>query len=859
MSLGSPRILDLAQVGPGDRGRVGGKAWNLGRLLQAGFPVNPGFCLTTTACAAWNAAGRDELLAAYRRLGGGAVAVRSSAIEEDGAAASYAGIYCSELPVSGEAALLAAVERCLASWHDRPARAYRARLGNAGEFSLAILVQRLVPAVAAGVAYTCDPLHPQRRQVHINAVWGLAEPLAAGRVGADSFVLSRRGRLLRQAIAEKTSQLTAAGLETVAAERAATPCLAPSAARLVAELALRAEAFFGSPQDVEFALAADGPWIVQSRPIVAPRPAASSPLEDFLAGERRRLARKIAALRRHGILQGREAVLSNGNVGEILATPTPFSFGLFRNIFCGPGGAIVGGRQRLGYRFDPRRTAHFLELVGGQVYFNLEVDAATFDYGASPPIDYYLDRVIADPGLANYPEVNLYHQQYTPAEARQCFGAAEGEEAVRKAEAFHQSLLGEAAAFLEQYASRPATDNCRRETSARAIARRIAQRIRGLRRGLCVEFVIAARLGFYFAAQVRKRLLGWLGGAGEGLYAPLLSGLPGSRVTEQALDLERVLAGQLSRADFLAAYGHTAGNELELSSPRLRETPDKLDTMLRDLATSGRSPVADFAHQQCQRIEAEAALDARLAGAGVAAGERAALYRELHFAQRLLPLRESIKHHYTAAYADIRRDLLQLAESLGWDEALVFHLHPRELARAVRDPARWLAVAESRRGERALAREAARRRLLPNVIFSSRLDAIGQPPIAGGSEGWRGNGLSPGRRWGIARVVAGDDLAANDGDFSGDEILVLRAANLGVAPLFRLVAGVVVEVGGLLAHSACQAREAGIPAVLLPGATALIPDGARLMIDGSAGTVHLLPSETPKDPHVQFDDDLAAV
>lgn len=879
-------IIDLAQVGADDRPRVGGKAWRLGRLLQAGFPVSPGFCFTTAACAAWGPAVREELLAAYRRLGG-AVAVRSSALEEDGEGASYAGVYGSELPVEGEAALVAAVERCLASWESPEARAYRARAGGAGESGLALLVQRLVPAVAAGIAYTCDPLQPRRRQVHIDAVWGLAEPLAAGRVRADSYVLARSGRLLRQSIAEKRSQLTAAGQAAVAPGRVHSPCLGPAAARRVARLALAAEAHFGAPQDVEFALTAEGPWLLQSRPIVPP--AGASPLESYLEGERQRLKAKFARLRRQGILLGREAILSNGNVGELLPTPTPMSFGLFQALFAGPGGAVATGRHRLGYRFDPGPTAHLYELVAGQVYFNLEVDAATFDYGASPAADFYLDRVAADPGLANYPEVHLYRQHYTLAEARECFGEVGAASALCRSEAFHQGMLEQAAAFLAGFpdlsslslrerdrgrglgaeggmaptgaltapSPHPLSPSSRGRGTADAIARTIAGRIRDLRTGLCVEFVMAARLGFYFAARVRQRLVGWLGDAGESLCAPLLSGLPGSRVTEEGLDLERVLAGALGRREFLAAYGHTAPNELELSEPRLSETPGRLDAMLRDLAAAGRSPAADFTRQQGQRSAAEAALAGRLAGAGVPAGDIAACLEELHFAQSLLPLRETIKHRYTQGYAAIRRDLLGLAQALGWENDLVFHLYPRELARAAQDPAPWRARAEARQAERRLALEAARLRLLPNVIFASRLAAIGQPPRAATGRTWRGQGLSPGRAWGVARVIDGDDVQG--GDFAGDEILVLRSANLGLAPLFRLVAGVVVEVGGLLAHSACQAREAGIPAVLLPGAAGQIPDGCRLAIDGAAGTVHVLSPENPKEHHDCPTNDLAAV
>ncbi len=864
MKLDDPAIVELAQVGADDCRRVGAKAWRLGRLLQAGFPVSPGFCLTARASATWDASVRQELLAAYRHMGSGPVAVRSSALEEDGEAASYAGVYCSELPVEGEAALVAAVERCLASWHHHAACDYRTRVGAADGFALAILVQCLVPAIAAGVAYTCDPLRPASRQIHIDSVWGLAEPLAAGRVVPDSLVLSRRGQLLRQTVAEKHCELTVAGTLAVPAERSGAPSLSVVTARQVARVALRAEAFFGAPQDVEFAVAADGPWIVQSRPIVVASPAAP-PLDLYLEGERRRLARKFASLRRRGILKGSEGVLSNGNVGELLPTPTPMSFGLFQAIFSGPNGAIVAGRRRLGYCFDARATAYLYELVAGQVYFNLEVDATTFEYGASPPIDFYLDQVIAQPARANYPEVNLYRQHYTRESARECFGVAGATAMVSKAEAFHLTLTQAATAFLDgDTVTRHAVSPSRHhwaEASAAATARAIATQIRGLRSGLCVEFVIAARLGFYFAARLRERLLHCFGSAGEGLCAPLLSGLPGSLVTEQSIALERLLAGDLARRDFLAAYGHTADNELELSEPRLIETPAKLDAMLHDLAASGRSPAAEFGRQQNHRVDAEAMLQARLAAAGVSGEEQVALFSDLRFAQRLLPLRETIKHHYTAVYADIRRGLLHMADCLGWDAALIFHLRPQELPRAARHPGHWRAVAECRRAERALALEAAKRRLLPNVVFASRLESIGQPPAVSAGEGWRGNGLSPGRAWGTARVIdgGGEHFSYGGGEFSGDEILILRAANLGLAPLFRLVAGVVVEVGGLLAHSACQAREAGIPAVLLPEATALIADGCRLMIDGTTGSVCVVHAE--KSVRIQCHDDveLAAV
>lgn len=848
--LSSGWIRDLAALTPADACAVGNKALRQGLLLAAGFPVSPGFCVTAAAVAAWRAGGPEReavcaaLLAAYRALGG-RVAVRSSAIEEDGEGASYAGVYATELGVQGETALLAALERCIASWAEPAAAEYRARLGHA-ESALAILVQRLVPAVAAGIAYTRAPLDTTRREVHVDAVWGLAEPLAAGRHVGDSFVLSHAGRLLRKRIGHKREALAVDGPHPVRPQRARVACLSPAEAREVALLALRAEAFFGGPQDVEFAVDLCGVWLLQARPLVGASTVGGADgkgLESYLVGERRRLARKFADLRQRGVLHGSQLVLSNGNVGELLPTPTAMSFGLFRDIFAGRRGAIVTGRRRLGYRFDARCVDHLYELVAGQLCFNLEVDAATFGDGAEPPVDDYLDRVAADPALANYPEVRLYGR--LPLDAA----------ATAARERFERGMRAAARDYLARYESQVtprlgvplALEQAVASGDPHRAVAAVSGLVRFLRTGPCVEFVIAARLGFHFAAEVRRTLEALFGSDSEALCARLLSGLPGSLITRQALWLEEVADGRRSRADYLAAYGHCADNELELAEPRLTEDPARLDELLANLRTSGRRPAAEFARQQAARRVAEAELGERLAIAGVDEAERAALFEALAFAQHFLPLRETIKHHYTAVHALIRHAALHLAAHLGWPGELIFHLHTRELPAALRDPAALRRRAERRAAEHAMARLAARLHCVPSVVFGSRLDAIGVPTARAGEgseeSAWSGTPLSAGKVCGVARVFAPGEPVPAEG-WRGDEILVLRAANLGVTPLFRIVAGLVVEVGGLLAHSACQAREAGIPAVALPDATRLIADGARVVLDGASGRIALLESST---------------
>src|SRR5215471_6110553 len=122
-------VIPFTDIKPGDLPRVGGKGLNLGLMLRAGLPVPEGFCLTANGAADAIDQHREELLAAYRRLGAGLVAVRSSAAAEDGAEHSFAGQQETILGVHGEQPLLDAVERCFQSWESARSQAYRAHKG----------------------------------------------------------------------------------------------------------------------------------------------------------------------------------------------------------------------------------------------------------------------------------------------------------------------------------------------------------------------------------------------------------------------------------------------------------------------------------------------------------------------------------------------------------------------------------------------------------------------------------------------------------------------------------------------------------------------------------------------------------
>jgi pyruvate,water dikinase len=334
---------------------VGGKGASLARLARAGFRVPPGFHVTISAyldfigrggldqavlaampavdvsdAATFDAASARigelftgqplpaptaaAIASAYASLGDDVpVAVRSSATVEDLPGMSAAGQHDTYLNVRGEAAVLDAVKRCWASLWSARAIGYRARRGvEPGEVSIAVVVQQLVLAEAAGVMFTIDPLDGAHDRVVISANWGLGESVVAGDVTPDVAVVDRTsGTLVSYQVGSKEIMTVADG---TAAPATATPSglrsaavLSPRQAGELARVGLAIEALYDEPMDIEWALAAGELSVVQARPITGPA-GPGEQWNDSLAGD---------------------YLWSNGNLGEALPdvmTPATWSF-----------------------------------------------------------------------------------------------------------------------------------------------------------------------------------------------------------------------------------------------------------------------------------------------------------------------------------------------------------------------------------------------------------------------------------------------------------------------------------------------------------------------------------------------------
>ena len=240
----SAAAIRLRDVRLSDCAEVGGKAASLGELLATGVRVPDGVVLTAGAAGLTADDRRSLLMAGTRDLGVGPFAVRSSGIAEDGAEHSYAGIYESVLNVPADE-LAAATDRCLAS-----ARA--ARVGEyepASDGSIAVVIQRMVAPAAAGVALTADPINGDRSSCVVTAVRGIGERLVSGSALGDEWVVHGHDATPRRQPER-------------AIDRRQAIQLASEARRIAVAR--------GAPQDVEWAIDADGiVWILQARPMTA--------------------------------------------------------------------------------------------------------------------------------------------------------------------------------------------------------------------------------------------------------------------------------------------------------------------------------------------------------------------------------------------------------------------------------------------------------------------------------------------------------------------------------------------------------------------------------------------------------------
>ena len=256
-----------------DTSLFGAKAVGLGEAARAGLPLPPGIALAgavVEAVASGDPTAIEEMAAIVRPLGG-PLAVRSSAVDEDGAEASFAGQHLTLLNVPSAEQLGSAVREVWWSANSDSAITYRQRVGLFTRPSVGVVVQKLLHPESAGVMFTRNPVSGADERV-IEASWGLGEAVVAGRVIPDHFRVDRSGDVLEctpglKQVAVRTIPAGGTTEEEIAAERAAQLCLHEDQLRELNALAQRCEEVYGPDRDIEWAFADAQLYLLQCRAI----------------------------------------------------------------------------------------------------------------------------------------------------------------------------------------------------------------------------------------------------------------------------------------------------------------------------------------------------------------------------------------------------------------------------------------------------------------------------------------------------------------------------------------------------------------------------------------------------------------
>ena len=801
--------------------RIGGKAAALARLSLAGFPVPEWFALTPQAYQSDPHELSRTILSELERLGAGPYAVRSSAIDEDGSGHSFAGQLDSHLFVAPQDV----VRRVADVWKSGASErvlAYRREHGlGTPQGAPAVLIQRMIDADAAGVAFSADPVSGARGTRVVSAIKGVGEKLVSGEVDADTWRIDRRGRVLE--VLDQTSSIS----EKNALE--------------VARLAARAEAHFGVPQDIEWALKDGNLYLLQSRPITSLRGLADP--------------------------DGERVIWDNSNITESYAGVTSaltFSFArrayeeVYRQfclILAVPAGKVEA---------NARTFRNMLGLIRGRVYYNLNSWYRTL---ALLP-GFTLNR--------KFMEQMMGVREPMPEELVAELAAAGA--AQRLADAWNLArMLGSLAA-----------NHVRIEARIRAFYVRLAEALaepapplaelrldelalayRDLERQLLTRWdapLVNDFLAMIFYGTLRKLAQGWCGDPDGTLQNDLLCGEGGMISAEPAKRVEQLAAlarrhpelirilqagksfssyPEFSAAyeEYLAKFGDRCMEELKLESATLHDDASSLLHAVAQLAA--RAPRVAENVEARLRAQAEGRVAAALAGSPV---KRAVFGWVLRNARARVRDRENLRFERTRLFGRVRRIFVEAGKRLAAGGRLaeprdVFHLEVEEILGYIEGTATTTdlaALAAARRAEFARYREMpapadrfeTRGAVHQGNDFSTSTTTIQNAENTASGDSVKGIGCCPGIVRAKVRVVRDPKNAAlQDG-----EILVAERTDPGWIMLFPVCSGLLVERGSLLSHSAIVAREMGIPAIVsIPGVMGWARDGEWVEMDGATG------------------------
>ena len=845
-------ILSLADASA-RLSQVGGKGASLARLAAAGLPVPPGFHITTAAycrfvaeyglqeqiLAAVSTATSDQpatleeassqigklfaqhampddiaeaIRQAYAGLGEGdvPVAVRSSATAEDLPEMSFAGQQETYLNIRGGEAVLDAVKRCWASLWTARAIAYRIKNNiDQSTVTLAVVVQEMVNAEAAGILFTVNPINGRRDEMVINAAWGLGEAIVGGLVSPDTIIAEKTtGKIKKLDVTEKTviTVLTESGTEEKPLDdtRHKSQVLKETQVVELASIARRIEDFYGSPQDIEWCHANGNFYIVQSRPITAlPEPPlewkSSYPQSLLMRGSSMDLLPDVvsplfATLGMSVITKAYERVYAEVmGLGE---EDVPVFEVLNGYVYL----CFIKGNRAAYYAWLHARTAGKMFAFGKVLALEAQAKCATI---VSKWQQMDLDKVGTPELLAGARELFEISGEFLTACVARPIPLANFSE--MEFSLFYNTLIKRkedpaATTFLLGLENVP----LRAEKSLFDLAQWIKTR---------------SELADYLARASAEQV--WAELQSDPVPAPL----DGEFAT-------RFMA-------HLAEFGHFT-YDIDFMNPVPADFPiPMLDTLKVYLAGQGNDPCTRQQAQEMQSKQAEEAICQR-----VGTLHRKGFQKLLRLAQEYAVDRENAIANIGLPYPQLRRLLRELGQRLTTGGAIaepedIYWLEAKDVDALVavletgKPLSNHAANVETRKAEWQRARRAVPPAVLPEGGWLAKMMA----PKKSLPNTLKGKGTSAGKVTAPACVLRGPE---DFGQMRPGGVLVAVTTTPAWTPLFAMASAVVTDIGGPLSHSSIVAREYGIPAVMGTGvATRRICTGQMIMVDGNAGTVTL--------------------
>jgi pyruvate,water dikinase len=774
----------------------------------------------------------DDLTAAIThsvaRLGErAAYAVRSSATAEDLPTVSFAGQQDTYLNVVGSAAILEHISRCWASLFSERAVSYRLRNGfDHQNVHMAVVVQQMVFAQAAGILFTADPVTSNRKVASVEASFGLGQALVSGLVNADSYKV-RDGEVVARKIATKQLAIVASPAggtqeQAIDPERQEQPALTDAQVVRLAQLGRRIEAHFGHPQDIEWCLVDDGFQIVQSRPITTlfPIPAAGDQENHVYVsvGHAQMMTDALKPL---------------GLSFWLLTTPRPMY--------------VAGGRLFVDVASDLASStsrASLLEVMGrgdpliGDALQNIlergdfipslpdEGSGVPSAGGAQVPIETD-PAIVADLIRRNQESIAGLKRDIGTKSGSALFDFILADIQELRRMLFdpqsHQVFMSamEATWWLNEHIEAWLGEKNAADTLTQSVPYNITSEM-----GL-------ALLDVADVIRPHPDVVAFLQHVEDDSFVGELAALEGGLEARDAIQA------------FLDNYGMRCVGEIDITRPRWSERPTTLVPLILGNIKNFEPGAGERRFEQGRREawEKEQELLARVRD--LPEGERKAdeTKRMIDRVRTFIGYREYPKYGMVSRYFVYKQALLEEARRLVRAHVLrekedIFYLTFQELHDVVRTNHVDDQLIARRKNEWRSSQA-----LTPPRVFTSDGEVVAgmyrrdNVPIGA----LVGLPVSAGTIEGRARVI--HDMA--EADLEAGDILVTAYTDPSWTPVFVSITGLVTEVGGQMTHGAVIAREYGLPAVVgVEQATRLIRNGQRIRVNGTDGYVEMLPQET---------------